>query len=74
MSGSVSAYSMPARLNGEFSERNGSPREAGTLDAIEREIDDEVRMRFPGRHGAPGSDCCNTAMTRKSSRGTCGSG
>jgi hypothetical protein len=48
MSGSVSAYSMPARLNGEFSERNGSPREAGTLDAIEREIDDEVRMRCPG--------------------------
>jgi hypothetical protein len=40
------------RLEGEFSARDGSPGEAGTardvLDAIEREIDDEVRMRVPG--------------------------
>jgi hypothetical protein len=40
------------RLKGEFSARDGSPSEAGTardvLDAIEREIDDEVRTRVPG--------------------------
>jgi Arc/MetJ-type ribon-helix-helix transcriptional regulator len=39
------------RLEGEFSARDGSPREAGTgrgvLDAIEREIDDEVKTRIP---------------------------
>jgi hypothetical protein len=38
------------RLTGEFSARDGSPREAGTgrdvLDAIAREIDDEVRTRI----------------------------
>jgi hypothetical protein len=40
------------RLKGEFSARDGSPREAGTgrdvLDAIEREIGDEVKTRIPG--------------------------
>jgi hypothetical protein len=40
------------RLKGEFSAQDGSPREAGTgwdvLDAIEREIGDEVKIRFPG--------------------------
>jgi hypothetical protein len=40
------------RLNGEFSAQDGSPGETGTgrdvLEAIEREIDDEVKMRFPG--------------------------
>ena len=39
-------------LKDEFSARNGSPREAGTdrdvLDAVEREIDDEAKIRFPG--------------------------
>ncbi len=42
------------------------------LDVIEREIDQEV-------HASPAAQCgrlccCNTATTRKSSRGTCGSG
>ncbi|MGI8447753.1 MAG: hypothetical protein ACR2MP_11360, partial [Streptosporangiaceae bacterium] len=40
------------RLKDEFSAQDGSPREAGmdrdVLDAIEREIDDEVRTRLPG--------------------------
>jgi Arc/MetJ-type ribon-helix-helix transcriptional regulator len=40
------------RLTGEFSARDGSPEEAGAgravLDAIEREIDDEVQIRLPG--------------------------
>jgi hypothetical protein len=39
-------------LKDEFSARNGSSREAGTdrdvLDAVEREIDDEAKIRFPG--------------------------
>jgi Arc/MetJ-type ribon-helix-helix transcriptional regulator len=43
------------------------------LDTIEREINEEVRVRSPApRCGRP--CCCNTATTRKSSRGTCGSG
>jgi Arc/MetJ-type ribon-helix-helix transcriptional regulator len=40
------------RLKDEFSVQDGSPREPGTgrdvLDAIEREIDGEVKTRFPG--------------------------
>ncbi|MGH3149319.1 MAG: hypothetical protein ACRDOB_01115, partial [Streptosporangiaceae bacterium] len=40
------------RLKDEFSVQDRSPREAGTgrdvLDAIEREIDGEVKTRFPG--------------------------
>jgi hypothetical protein len=39
-------------LRNEFSGEGGSPRQAGTdrdvLAAIEREIDDEVKIRFPG--------------------------
>jgi Arc/MetJ-type ribon-helix-helix transcriptional regulator len=40
------------RLKDEFSVQDGSPREAGmgrdVLDAVEREIDGEVKARFPG--------------------------
>ena len=43
------------------------------LDVIEREIDQEARMRFtaPPRGGPC---CCNTAMTRRIEPGICGSG
>ena len=43
------------------------------LDTIERDINEEVRARFPGTRCGR-LCCCNTATTRRSGRGTCGSG